>query len=368
MPQTLLLAALKYPEFITTLLALSLVTYALGCDGRKAGDGVVLGVLCALLVSAKPQLVILAAVVVVHVVWKARVAAGATALVLTASALVSIAILRTYHFYGHPLFPFAAVEGAPSEAARALLQENSYAGGFSPLSFLKTLLAVLTRQPETGFTFALLLALPLRRVRSGWLLSFGLVPFLGICAATAGVVNALRWVQAPVLLLLLLAVANLSQVAGLRRWFRALGAAIVLSSLGLALVLTLRVMGPLDHLRVSETAWMGRYIPTLELRSELAQTEGRVLYVGLLHGYYGSRNGVFPSVFDVPWCRSTFDAADGEELRARLRSDGIRTIVFSTRDTEQSGVKAWFDGRIAATLSELPFAEHQPGIVVCHLE
>lgn len=327
MPQTLLLFALKYTEFLTTYLVVSAVVMVLE-PGLEGSDSAVLGVLLGLILAAKLQLApVVLAIAVVGVLRRPR---HLPVLALGAAALAVPSIVRSLLAYGVPLYPYTPGAGDAAHAARSLLAENAAAlpRGFSEL--VGRLVRLVTRQPETGFTLLLVLPALLRWPRRPALLLILTVPFATVAAVSGANVAGLRWLQYLIPIALTAAGAALApRVRPLLRGWSLL--ALVTASGALALGFTGRVIGLTDHLTSPRSVWIARFDDTFGVRRQLATTRTRVLWAGFGETFYTSPGDVATSIHDgaalAPW----LDAPTANELASRLEAARIGYLAWDHR-------------------------------------
>ncbi len=327
MPQTLLLFALKYTEFITTALVVSAVVLVLETDLSEA-DSAILGVVLGLIVAAKLQLAPVALALALVAVFRRprhlpHVAIGAV-------LLASPSVLRSLAAYGVPLYPYTPGTGVAAHAARSLLAENGggLPGGAAEL--IARLAHLVTRQPETGFTLLLALPAVLRWRRRPGLAVVTLLPLAAVAVATTQSVAGLRWLQYLVPVVLVTAGAALAPYVRRSLWWWSLLLLVATSSV-LALGFTGRVIGLTDHLRMRSADWIARFDNTFAVRQRLAATHSRTLWAGFGETFYTSLDDVATSVHDGAALAAWLSAPRPGELARRLTEAGIDTVAWDHR-------------------------------------
>jgi hypothetical protein len=341
MPQTLLQAMLKYPEFFTTFLALSLVELCLRFTPEHRGDVWVIGLLSGLLIAAKVHFVILVGACVLPLVVTTRIGQW-LAMAMPTALLVGITQVRNLFAYRHLLFPYSGGTRPEAEAAAALLAENAAAVDLSLGGLARGFWDVLSQQPEGGISLFALLILIRGRVRQPRMWLLGFAPLVALCVLVGQPHIVLRWAQPSLVVLLLMVAANL--VIGIDRKSLVTWAATGLVLVGSVLSFRFaeQVIGVFEHFRVGTQTYVARQIPSFPIRARLAQYPGRVLYVGELHGYYGSANGIIPGAQDGRFLERFFLSLDPDAISASLGSHGIQWVsVFHGFDKRLAGAGYW---------------------------
>ncbi len=372
MPQTLLLAVLKYPDFFTTYLVLLLVRLLVGSAPLRTGDGVVAGVLSGLLVAAKIHFAVFVAVAAVCLLVRlirSRAVGPACGFAVALLGTVGIGQLRSFLAFGHPLFPFAGAANPAGQEARTLLTENAIAFDFSLVSLAEHLGRFFTLQPETGLGFVFALFVLAGKVRNPWLLAFAVVPVIAINAISGSTYNALRWVQPSLVVLLVVAAANWSAMARAGPFLRWLGGGLV----AVSAVMMVGLSGYLvfGHLGMDEDQYLAGTLVSYQARRNLIARPGQVLYVGELEGFYGAENGIIPTIINGRHLERYFGVDSIAEIRDRLQRDDIRWLSVNRANVgkmRDENYWSWCDQEQAALfgrfLATLEVVERYPKLTV----
>jgi hypothetical protein len=337
MPQTLLIMAMGFPDLLLTGIAMILAVVVVVSPRDDRGMAIAGGLLAGLLVASKAQMAPYAGMAVLILLARSRPATWPRVLV-SAGLLPTVTMVRNALAFGSPLFPHLPGGGPAAAAARRLAAENVLDLTPSPVDAAHHLWRFLTLQPETGITFLALLALLPGRIRDPRIWGLAIIPVVALNAVSGSTYNVLRWTQPAIVLLLLLASANLARlVSGSRITALAVIAALACSAV-LAVGFTDRLVGFTDRLTSPAMVRASRQVPDIELRARLVQLEGRVLYVGVLHGTYGAANGLIATILDGRVLARWLGADSADEMMARLRADGFRWLAVSRA----------FDGKMRA--------------------
>jgi hypothetical protein len=371
MPQTALLALLENAEFATTYLAVAIAGAVLTVKQRN--DPVVVGLLCGLLVAAKPQAAAFAGIAMVVAIARSSVAKAVTS-AAAAALLPTIAMIRNYWEYGSPLFPYLGGSGSDATASRLLLAENAVRMPDGVLDLLGRLSRLAMLQPETGITVLVLILVVFARVRNPGFWALTAVAILAPVVSSSNAHNLLRWTQPGLVLLTLAAAVNLVELVPSRSPVRWAIAALLAANLALAVSFVVRTTGPCDHLRESTTRFMSRQIPDYPMRLELMGRERRVLWLGQLFGYYGAAKGAIPAPQNGAWLANHLGNGTVEEIHQRLGASGFRWIAVSRlhgATAPDSAYWSWLDDSGRRTLEDLvrslPVERFEPGIAVYDL-
>jgi hypothetical protein len=356
-PQTLLLAHLQSAEFLITVMALGATVMALVVRrSPTTGDTLVLGLLAGFLVAAKPQWAVLGTASLMVACWQKPRPPVRPALVGLALAPVVSAVRATIA-NGHPLFPWVD-HGDP--AAVALKAENAVALVTTPAGFVDRLTELLTLQPESGLVFAVIATglLGRRQPRNLWIL--GGLPLVSLVAVTGNTVNALRWVQPALPLLLLASLIGLHHRFPSRRSTAVLRGGVGVAAIA-GLLLALRFTSVLDALMpqwgMSRATYLEDRVPHFQTRTE--PLPGRTLMLGEIIGYYGPAEAVFPAPQNGRWAeRATTDGSVESLWIAPSGLDRLRTMP----------TWEWLDEGGMETLRRAARSDERrdrPGVIVC---
>ncbi len=368
MPQTLLLGVLENAEFLTTYLGLNIALLTL--TARRRDDVLVIGALAGLMIGAKPQLAIFGFTALVLVPattshWKRIAAVG------LAAALPLTSQLRNLISYGSFLYPYSGGSGTAADAAQALLAENHTTLPGSLFDLAERCFRLMTLQPETGLSMLALVAIfvaPVRRYRF-WILAAvaTLVPLV----LSGNTANTLRWSQLGLVLLFLAAGLGLANIASRIEMFRWAVAAFGIAALWLAVNFTVTTLGPIGFLMSEPEAVLAKMIPDYEVRKDLVQRPGRVLWMGELYGFYGAKKGPIAAPQNGFSHAPLLGRGSPTEIWNRLESEGYRWICFNRRHRATGPDSAHWDWlgdaqrrSVSDLLAMLP--AHQPieGITV----
>ncbi len=330
MPQNLLVAALELPDPVVTCLAIVMVATLVAARGGGAGDALACGIASGLLVAAKPQAAVPAAVVGLW--WLVRLRRDNSSVLYFAAALVAWlpAAIRSWVHLGSPLAPFLGAAGR-AEAVERLLAENAVDLPSGVAAFSTRLIDLVTLYPEVGLIPVALAGLVLARPRSPVVLAVGLVPVVVLCLVSGSTHNVLRWLQAPVLLLLVLAGVGAVGLAQRVPVVRALPLVLAVVSLVIGVMWVDATVGAWRGLKAPETT-VRATVSAFDLRRRMAGSSiDRVLWIGEVQGYWGARNGTFPTVRDGAYLGRILESGDPV---ASLRAEGF-TAVIRTHGREE---------------------------------
>ncbi len=341
MPQTTLLGALKLVEMVTTFVALALVVEV---AERKEGSclgGAAPGLIAGLLVAAKAQLGAFAAVAGVILLVRRRSLRPVLGFVAGALLMLVPQLVRNGIAYGAPLFPYVGGTGEPLAAARDWMSINAVALPGGPVELVHRIGSLLTLQPETGISIALLLLAILGRVRSPWLYALVLLPLVALSAASGAAYHVLRWGQSSLVLLFGAAGAGLAALLARRPLLRLPAAAMVAAAMLLAGRFTCDTIGGCSQLLLAPEKVVASHIPSLPARELLIRDRNaRVLYLGELDGYYGLENGVLPSPHDAGPLFASLVAPDPDTTLRRFAAAGIDVLAVDRAFDDILGPRA----------------------------
>jgi len=324
MPQNLLVGALELPDpFVTCMALVMTATLVAAARGGGAGDALACGVVSGLLVAAKPQAAVPAAVVGLW--WLLRLRRDRSSVVFFAGALAAWlpSAIRSWVFLGSPFAPFLGGTGR-AEAVGRLLAENAVDLPSGAAAFGSRLLDLVTLYPEVGLVPLGLIGLVLARPRVPVVLAVGIVPVVVLCLASGSTHNALRWLQAPVLLLLVLAGEGAAGLAQRVPVVRALPLVLAAASLGIGVRWVDGTVGAWRGLDAPDET-VRATVSAFDLRRRMAGSPtDRVLWIGEVQGYWGARNGTFPTVRDGAYVGRILRS---EDPVASLREQGFTALV-----------------------------------------
>jgi hypothetical protein len=324
MPQNLLVGALELPDPMVTCIAIVMVaSLVAAARGGGAGDALACGVASGLLVAAKPQAAVPA--VVVGLWWLLRLRRDRSSGVYFAGALVAWlpTAIRSWVHLGSPLAPFLGGAGR-AEAVGRLLAENAVDLPSGVAAFGGRLLDLVTLYPEVGLVPLGLLGLVLARPRVPVVVVIAVVPVVVLCLASGSTHNVLRWLQAPALLLLVLAGDGAAGLAQRVPVVRALPLVLAVASLGIGLRWVDETVGAWRGLKAPDET-VRATVSAFDLRRRMAASPAdRALWIGEVQGYWGARNGTFPTVRDGAYVGRVLASAHPV---ARLQELGFTAVV-----------------------------------------
>jgi len=370
MPQTLLITAMGFPDLLLTAIAMVLAVVVVSSPRDDQRLGVVGGLLAGLLVASKAQMAAFAGIAVLMLLARSRPATWPR-VVVSSMLLPLVGMVRNTLAFGNPLFPHLAGDGPAADAARRLAAENVLDLTPSPVDVFAHLWRFLTLQPETGITFVALLAIFPSRARDPRFWGLAVVPVLALNAVSGSTYNVLRWTQPAIVLLLVLAATNLVRSVSRSRVIAMALVAVLVFSAVLAVTFTGRLVGFGDRLTTPPMVRARRQVPDIELRARLVQMEGRVLYVGVLHGTYGTGNGLIPTILDGRVLARWLATDDPDEMVTRLQSDGYRWLAVSQAFDSKLRAAGYWDWQtheqaaaFGRLLSSVPVLDREGGTTV----
>jgi len=341
MPQTALLGALKLVEMVTTFVALALVVEVVDLDRSTVQAGTAAGLLAGLLVAAKAQLGAFAALAAIVLVLRRRSLRPVVGFGLAALVVLLPQLGRNGIAYGAPLFPYLGGGGEPLQAAHDWMAINAVALPTGAAELGRRLAELVTLQPETGISVALLLLAVLAPVRATWLVAFGVVPVITLTVASGATYHVLRWGQASLVLLFGVAGMGLAALLARHRWLRFPAALILAVGALLATRFTCGTIGGCSQLLLPPEEVVARHIPSLPARQRLIELpEARVLYLGELDGCYGLENGILPSPHDGGPLLASLVAPDPDTTLRRLADAGIDVVTVDRAFDQILGPRA----------------------------
>jgi hypothetical protein len=330
MPQNLLVAALELPDpFVTCLAMVMTASLVAATAGGGAGDALACGAACGLLVAAKPQAAVPA--VVVGLWWLLRLRRDRSAAAFFAGALVTWlpTAIRGWVWLGSPLYPVLGA-GDRAESVGRLLSENTVDLPSGVAAFGARVVDLMTLYPEVGLVPVGLVGLLLVRPRAPVVLAVGLVPVVVLCLVSGSMHNVLRWLQAPVLLLLVLAGEGAAAVAQRVPVVRGVPLVLAAASLGIGVWWVDGTVGAWRGLR-DPAATVRATVSAHDLRQQAAGWDSdRILWIGEVQGYWGARNGTFPTVRDGAYLGRILASPDPVQA---MQAQGF-TAVIRTRGRE----------------------------------
>jgi hypothetical protein len=285
-------------------------------------------------------------------------------------ALVSTFLLKNYLFTGDPVFPFLnrvfTISSVKPEEVGFFISENSGQNGFLNIATIfRTLVNAFYRQPETGALVILLMivALLYRRValaHKGKLLALALIPIVIHSCLSSNSVNVIRWTQYSYYFLCILAGFCIVESFKPGRWLsQALFGVLLILSFGLSFTLNWKLVQSIKVSTgmVSEEQYRTRFIPSLELREQLQDLKGRILFIGESRDFMNAENSTVPSAHNSYYIEPFFQNVRSlDQLNKSFKSQGFQYLFVTIPEINKNlktGRYQWMTKQQSDLLNEM---------------